>query len=410
MNTTPTAEGGLTGRSLLASPLAALVIGVSAALSMVAAPVLSVFGARAGVAVGMLPFALVGAVVLRRQPGNAVGPLLLLLTFAIVASDDAAQYDVLRYRLGYRHLPFGRVAVFFGTPGAWMWLVVFLPLTIALFPDGRLTRGWRRMLWGYLALCAVFVATTWWQTAGGLGARHLQVNSQGQLVSGMGGSLGGSVATVGIVAAYLGFCVAWTLRLVLRYRRSTGDFRQQLKWLGVGGALAVTGLALVTSLNSASSIVLRLIGSVGLVVSLLALPISLAVAILKYRLYEIDRLISRTLSYAIVTGLLVATFVGLVALTTDVLPFSSPVGVAASTLVAAALFNPLRLRVQRIVDRRFNRARYDAEATVAAFAAHLREAVDFEAVRNELLLTVNGAVQPAHASLWIRATMTSSSA
>ncbi len=134
----------------------------------------------------------------------------------------------------------------------------------------------------------------------------------------------------------------------------------------------------------------------------MALPVAMGVGILKYRLYEIDRLISRTLSYLIITGLLAGVFVGIVVLTTDVLPFSSPVGVAASTLAAAALFNPLRLRVQRLVDRRFNRARYDAEAIVAAFTLRLRDAVDLETVRSELLQAVDRAVEPAHASVWIR--------
>ena len=128
----------------------------------------------------------------------------------------------------------------------------------------------------------------------------------------------------------------------------------------------------------------------------------MGVGILKYRLYEIDRLISRTISYAILTGLLVAVFLGIVGLTTRVLAFSSPVGVAASTLAAAALFNPLRLRVQRLVDRRFNRARYDADAIVAAFTLRLRDAVDLDTVRHELLAAVDGAVNPAHASVWIR--------
>jgi hypothetical protein len=130
--------------------------------------------------------------------------------------------------------------------------------------------------------------------------------------------------------------------------------------------------------------------------------VAIGIGILKWRLYDIDRLISRTLSYAVLTALLVGTFVGLVALTTDLLPFSSTVGVAASTLAAAALFNPLRIRVQRLVDRRFNRARYDADAAVAAFAARLRDAVDLETVRSELLAAVNRAVEPAHATIWLR--------
>jgi small basic protein len=123
---------------------------------------------------------------------------------------------------------------------------------------------------------------------------------------------------------------------------------------------------------------------------------------MKYRLYEIDRIISRTLAYAIVTGLLVGVYVGLVLLATEVLRFSSPVAVAASTLAAAALFNPLRRRVQRIVDRRFNRAHYDAEATVAAFTARLRDAVEIDAIRADLLDAVTRAVEPTHASVWIK--------
>jgi hypothetical protein len=135
---------------------------------------------------------------------------------------------------------------------------------------------------------------------------------------------------------------------------------------------------------------------------LAALPVGIGVGILKYRLYEIDRLISRTLSYAILTALLVGTFIGLIALTTNTFARSGRVGVAASTLAAAALFNPLRKRIQHLVDRRFNRARYDAEATVAAFTAQLRDAVEIDAIRADLLDAVNRAVQPTQASVWIK--------
>ena len=132
-----------------------------------------------------------------------------------------------------------------------------------------------------------------------------------------------------------------------------------------------------------------------------ALPVGIGVGILKYRLYEIDRIISRTLAYALVTGLLIGVYAGLVLLATDVLALASPVAVAASTLVAAALFSPLRRRVQRVVDRRFNRARYDADKTVAAFAARLKDAVDLDAVRDDLSGVVHQALEPAHVSVWI---------
>ena len=133
---------------------------------------------------------------------------------------------------------------------------------------------------------------------------------------------------------------------------------------------------------------------------LAALPVSIGAAIMRYRLYEIDRIISRTLAYTVVTGLLVAAYAGLVLLSTDVLTVSSSVAVAASTLTAAAVFNPLRRRVQRVVDRRFNRARYDADVTVAAFAARLREEVDLDSVRADLAGVVTRTLEPAHLSVW----------
>ncbi len=127
----------------------------------------------------------------------------------------------------------------------------------------------------------------------------------------------------------------------------------------------------------------------------------MAVAILKYRLYDIDRIISRTLAYVIVTGLFVGVYVGLVVLATQVLPFSGAVPVAVATLAVAGLFSPLRRRVQHVVDRRFNRARYDADRTIAAFAARLKDAVDQDAVRADLLGTAHLALEPAHASVWL---------
>ena len=126
----------------------------------------------------------------------------------------------------------------------------------------------------------------------------------------------------------------------------------------------------------------------------------MGVAILRYRLYDIDRIINRTLAYAVVTGLLVGLYAGLVLLATQVLFITSPVAVAAATLAAAALFAPLRRRVQHAVDRRFNRVRYDCDQTLDAFAARLRDAVDLDAVRSDLLSTVSTAVEPAHLSVW----------
>ena len=131
------------------------------------------------------------------------------------------------------------------------------------------------------------------------------------------------------------------------------------------------------------------------------LPVSIGVAVLRYRLFDIDRVISRTVAYAIVTGLLVGVYAGLVLLATQVFRFHSSVAVAVSTLAAAALFAPVRRWVQRVVDRRFNRARYDAERTVAAFAARLKDSVDLDSVRDDLASTVLRALEPEHLSVWV---------
>ena len=130
------------------------------------------------------------------------------------------------------------------------------------------------------------------------------------------------------------------------------------------------------------------------------IPLACVVAVLKYRLYEIDRLISRTVSYAIVTGLLVGVYAGLVLLLSHRLPVHGSVAVAGSTLVVAAMFSPLRRRVQTVVDRRFNRSRYDADLMIAAFAARLQDATDLDTVRTDLAATVHQALEPAHLSLW----------
>ena len=141
------------------------------------------------------------------------------------------------------------------------------------------------------------------------------------------------------------------------------------------------------------------VGHVG-ILAIFAVPVTMGVAILKYRLYDIDRIISRTLAYAIVTGLLIGVYAGLVLLAQQVLRFHSTVAVAVSTLAAAALFAPVRRRVQHAVDRRFNRARYDADQTVAEFAARLQDAVDLDAVRDDLAGVVQTALEPAHLTVW----------
>ena len=155
----------------------------------------------------------------------------------------------------------------------------------------------------------------------------------------------------------------------------------------------------------------RVVQAIGVVIATLiaGLPVGIGVGILKYRLYDIDRIISRTLAYAIVTGLLVGVYAGLVLLATQVLEVKSPVAVAGSTLAAAALFSPLRRRIQRIVDRRFNRAQYDADTTVATFAARLKDPVDLHTVQDDLASVVQQTLEPSHISVWISLGTTSKS-
>jgi hypothetical protein len=154
-----------------------------------------------------------------------------------------------------------------------------------------------------------------------------------------------------------------------------------------------TGLAGAPAANNLQNALVS--GAVALV------PVAIGIAVLRYRLYDIDRIISRTLAYAIVTGLLVGIYAGLVLLTTQVFGVHTPVAVAAATLAAAALFNPVRRRVQKAVDRRFNRARYNADQTVAAFAARLKDAVDLDAIRDDLASVATKALEPAHVSVWM---------
>ena len=188
--------------------------------------------------------------------------------------------------------------------------------------------------------------------------------------------------------------VAAVLSLAFRYRRAQTVERAQLRWLVYAGfviAVAVPATIPIPSTDVQNAISS---GAVALI------PVAIGIAVLRYRLYDIDRIISRTLAYAIVTGLLIGIYAGLVLLATQVLQIRSAVAVAAATLAAAALFNPVRRRVQHRVDRRFNRARYDAETTVAAFAARLKDAVDLDTVCADLAGVVQAALEPAHVWVW----------
>jgi hypothetical protein len=356
-----------------------------------------------GEAVVALAFGLVGLLVAWRQPSHPMGWLLLGVALFLLLDVDASNYSVLDYRMHHGTLPLGAVAVLLQP--SWAPAVALLGLTILLFPDGRLpSRHWKWVLWPYLVLGGLWVVGALVIAARVIIEHRVHIDSSGNLTVLNNTTSAYEWWNITQNAFFLVLVLSWLSWLVLQvvsFRRSTGERHEQLKWLMGGAGVCVVSLPLLFATQNSSSTFVKVLSGVALL-GLAGLPVSIGVGILKYRLYEIDRFVSRTLSYAIVSGVVVGVYVGLITLVTRVLGFSSPVAVAASTLAAVALFNPLRHRVQRVVDRRFNRARYDAEATVAAFTARLRDAVDLETVRTELLEIVNRAVEPAHASVWIR--------
>jgi hypothetical protein len=281
---------------------------------------------------------------------------------------------------------------------------VLLGLVFLLFPDGRPPSSrWRWLLWVYVAVGMAWTVGALSLTVEAITGHHVQVDSTGNLVI-LNHAAGSPAWWTGVGETFFPLLViCWLLSLgsqVLSYRRSSWERRQQLKWLMSGSAIAGVGILITLVLLDSRSEVAQVLGDIA-VAGTLAIPVGMGVAILKYRLFDIDRVISRTLAYAIVTGLLVGVYAGLVLLATRVLSVHTPVAVAAATLAAAALFNPLRRRVQRAVDRRFNRARYDADQTVAAFAARLKDEVDLDSVRDDLAAVVQQALEPAHLSVWV---------
>jgi hypothetical protein len=379
-------------------------LGALAVLSFAAAIPLSLLSGQldSGVIAAVIgvPCAAVGIVVTRRQRENPLGWLFLAIGVCLFLSTAGADYAVLAYRLGHR-LPFGPVAL--ALDQLWGPSLVLFTVAILLFPDGRLpSRFWRGALRVYVVWFAAMLAATGAALGGALAAHPVRVDNNGGLVA-LDYPAGWYNAVQGLlILVLLGLSLAFIARQALSWRRAAGERRQQLKWLASGAAVSIICLFLAAN-SSSSGNGPTLWGVLGTLawMGVAALPVSIGVAILKYRLYEIDRIISRTLAYAIVTGLLVGVYAGLVLLATQVLRFHSTVAVAGSTLVAAALFSPVRRRVQRTVDRRFNRARYNAERTVTAFAARLQDTVDPDAVRADLAGVVHAALEPAHVSVWL---------
>jgi hypothetical protein len=391
------AGGRLTAPRLTALLLAGLILlmtGVVVAQSVIGHHTGSHRTAAEGTALTLALWAIaaVGLVVAWHQRANPIGWLLLampaslLLTFASDAYDQA-------YQPGRHALPvLGPAALIMAQ--LFFFPFIALPLIIWLFPDGRPPPGrWRFVFWACPVLLVPALVSILVLTGEALASPHLRTLGDGELPRVENTPPLASILSLLFFASLL---ISWLCALAYQissWRRSTGERRQQLKWLMSGAAIC--GLSAAASFASTAALWEVLL------LGIVALPVSIGIGILKYRLYDIDRIISRTLAYALVTGLLVGVYAGLVLLATEVLGFTSSVAVAAATLAAAALFNPVRRRVQHVVDRRFNRARYDADAAVAAFAARTSGAVALDELRADLLGVIGRALEPAHQSLWL---------
>jgi hypothetical protein len=316
-------------------------------------------------------------------------------------SGASGTYTVFDYRSRQGTLPLGWLAVLLQP--SWAPAVALAGLSLLLFPDGHFpSRRWRPVLWAYLGIGGLWVAGAYAISVGAIIAGQVHVEANGDLaaldnptgIAALWGVLG-TVFFALIAVSWL----AWLAGQVTGYRRQSAERRMQLKWLLSGAAVFIVGTVISVWLNNATGI-WQVVENVT-AMAMFALPVSIGFGILKFKLYDIDRIISRTLAYAIVTGLLIGVYAGLVLLATQVPSFHSTVAVAASTLAAATLFNPLRRRVQHLVDRRFNRARYDTDQTIAAFAARLKDTVDLNSVRDDLATVVDQALEPSHVSVWI---------
>jgi hypothetical protein len=357
--------------------------------------------------------ALVGAVVASRQPRNPVGWFLVVSATCWAVNEATGRYAVYGLVIEPGSLPLARLMAW---PSTWMWepalllIGLFLPL---YFPDGHLlSPRWRPVLWLALLFSVGF----------GVFFGALFPGEVDELSPGVGGDVPGVVNPLGIEALrlldrvtqidtilavlLLVIVLCSVASLLVRFRRSSGEERQQMKWLTYAAAAYFATLLLVMSLPAASAWY-RAVDSLSNLV-LAGLPVAVGIAVLKYRLYNIDIIINRTLVYGSLTVMLALIYFGGVATTQAI--FRALTGqqeqpqlaVVVSTLAIAALFMPLRHRIQSFIDRRFYRSKYNARKTLEAFSAQLRNETDLDALNSDLVGVVRETMQPAHVSLWLR--------
>jgi hypothetical protein len=339
-------------------------------------------------------FGLVGAILVVRLPGNPVGWLLwasgAALAWAVAGVTYATHSGLACGGCLPATVPIALIANAGFAPilGA---VGIFLPL---LFPDGRLpSPRWRPVAW--LGLAAIVMFTSMIGFAPGPISAAIPIENPVGF-TGLGEFFGlfGIVATVTLLVSM----VLALVSVIWRFRHSDAIERQQLRWFGYAGLgmVAAVAVGLIAPWESAWVLIFAGLG---------LLPLATGVAILRYRLYDLDRLVSRTIAYATVVGILLAVFAGGILIfqaALEPLIGKNGAGVAASTLLVVALFQPLLRRVKARVDRRFNRGRYDAERTVTAFAGRLRDEVDLASLGVDIRATVIHTVEPASVSLWLR--------
>jgi hypothetical protein len=345
----------------------------------------------------------VGALITVRRPGNPIGPLLLVAGLSAFAWFSTSAYA--EYALAIRpDLPGGVIALWLSgwAPfGFGFLLLVFVPL---LYPDGRfLSPRWRLIGWlvGALWLAQV-VGAAFGRPVLQLGFGATAPNPFA--VPGLAVVDDLAVLSLGVPLAFAFLAISWA-SVVVRFRRSHGVERLQIKWFFYAVGSVLLAFAILFPLAFIGTVIPSEIFFFTFTFSFLLIPLSVGVAILRYRLYDIDHLINRTVVYGLTSGAIGLIFFGGVVVIPALLrPIisSSEIAVAVSTLVSFALFQPLRSRVQHAVDRRFYRSRYDAARTLDAFGLRLRDEVALDAVRADLLDAVRDTVQPAHASIWLR--------
>jgi hypothetical protein len=346
----------------------------------------------------VLAFSVIGAIVASRHPRNIIG--WIFCTVGLVTGLDhlARGYAEFWLASGWGPRSLGEMAAWFAS---WAWTaLVSIPTTflLLLFPDGRLpSPRWRPVAW-----CAG-LGTTGAAVGYALDAGPLE--DFPQLVNPYGVD-SPVVGVVGVAAAFVvvGSMVASTVSVIVRARRAGRVEREQIKWLAYGGAVAVGAIFAA----GAISLWNVRVGILAISLALVGLPVFTGIAIVRYRLYDIDLIINRTLVYGALTGTLALVYFGSVATTQAI--FRALTGqerqpqlaIVVSTLVIAALFNPLRHRIQSFIDRRFYRRKYDASKTLEAFSAKLRDETDLDALSDDLVGVVRDTMQPAHVSLWLR--------